>query len=106
VVANATVMCLLRTVTAAVSGMAYLKGGQSSELASARLNAMNFRFKSQLPLELAFLFARAIQQSAMEIWDGKETNVTEAQKALFHRAWCKHAARQGEYNMKKTHRKQ
>jgi len=97
-VADATVKCLLRTVPAAVPGIAFLSGGQSSELASARLNAMNFRFKSQLPWELAFSFARAIQQPAMEIWAGKETNVTEAQEALFHRACCNRAARRGEYN--------
>jgi fructose-bisphosphate aldolase class I len=99
-VADATVKCLVRTVPAAVPGIAFLSGGQTSELASARLNAMNFRFKSQLPWELAFSFARAIQQPAMEIWNGKETNVTEAQKALYHRAICNLAARRGEYNDK------
>jgi len=98
-VADATVKCLLRTVPAAVPGIAFLSGGQTSELASARLNALNFSFKSQLPWELAFSFARAIQQPAMEIWDGKQTNVTEAQKALFHRAWCNRVARQGEYTI-------
>lgn len=97
-IADATVKCLLRTVPAAVPGIAFLSGGQTSELASARLNAMNLRFKSQLPWELAFSFARAIQQPAMEIWNGKEKNVEKAQKALFHRAWCNRAARQGEYN--------
>jgi len=40
-VADATVKCLLRAVPAAVPGIAFLSGGQSSELASARLNAMN-----------------------------------------------------------------
>ena len=48
-VADATVRCLLRTVPAAVPGIAFLSGGQSGELASARLNAMNVRFKSRLP---------------------------------------------------------
>ena len=98
-VADATVKCLLRTVPAAVPGIAFLSGGQTSELASARLNSMNLRFKSQLPWELAFSFARAIQQPAMEIWDGKQTNVTKAQKALFHRAECNRAARRGEYTI-------
>ena len=46
-VADATVRCLLRAVPAAVPGIAFLSGGQSGELASARLNAMNVRFKSQ-----------------------------------------------------------
>jgi fructose-bisphosphate aldolase class I len=75
-----------------------LSGGQSSELASARLNAMNVRFKSRLPWALAFSFARAIQQPAMEIWQGKDANVVAAQQALYHRAKCNWAARRGEYS--------
>ena len=98
-VAEATVKCLLRTVPAAVPGIAFLSGGQSAELASARLNAMNIRFKSQLPWALSFSFARAIHQPALEIWHGNEVNVPEAQKALNHRAKCNRAARQGEYNI-------
>ena len=97
-VAGATVRCLLRTVPAAVPGIAFLSGGQSSELASARLNAMNIRFKSRLPWPLAFSFARAIQQPALEIWRGKEANVLAAQKALYHRARCNRAARRGQYD--------
>ena len=97
-VADATVKCLLRAVPAAVPGIAFLSGGQSAELASARLNAMNVRFKSRLPWALAFSFARAIQQPALEIWQGKEANVPAAQQALLHRARCNRAARRGEYN--------
>ncbi len=74
-VADATVSCLLRAVPAAVPGIAFLSGGQSAELASARLNAMNVRFKSRLPWALAFSFARAIQQPALEIWRGQVANV-------------------------------
>jgi fructose-bisphosphate aldolase class I len=77
----------------------FLSGGQSPELASARLNAMNVRFKSRLPWALAFSFARAIQQPALEIWRGKQANVSVAQKALYHRARCNRAARRGEYNV-------
>jgi fructose-bisphosphate aldolase class I len=96
--ADATVKCLLRTVPAAVPGIAFLSGGQSAELASIRLNAMNVRFKSRLPWALALSFARAIQQPALEIWQGKEANVPAAQKALYYRAGCNRAARRGEYN--------
>jgi fructose-bisphosphate aldolase class I len=97
-VADATVKCLLRAVPAAVPGIAFLSGGQPSELASARLNAMNVRFKTHLPWALAFSFARAIQQPALEIWRGKAANVPAAQQALFHRADCDRAARRGEYS--------
>ena len=97
-VADATVNCLLRTVPAAVPGIAFLSGGQSDELASARLNAMNVRFRSRLPWAVAFSFARAIQQPALEIWSGEQANVAAAQKALRHRAECNRAARRGEYS--------
>jgi fructose-bisphosphate aldolase class I len=97
-VADATVRCLLRAIPAAVPGIAFLSGGQPGDLASARLNAMNIRFKSRLPWALAFSFARAIQQPALETWQGKEAHVTEAQQALVHRARCNRAARRGQYN--------
>ena len=97
-VADATVKCLLRAVPAAVPGIAFLSGGQSAELASARLNAMNARFKSRLPWALTFSFSRAIQQPALEIWRGEDANVSAAQQALYHRAKCNMAARRGEYD--------
>ena len=97
-VANATVKCLQRAVPAAVPGITFLSGGQSSELASARLNAMNIHFKSRSPWELSFSFGRALQQPALETWLGLDENVPEAQKALYHRAECNYAARLGEYN--------
>jgi fructose-bisphosphate aldolase class I len=97
-VADATVHCFLRAVPAAVPAIAFLSGGQPAELASARLNAMNVRFKSRLPWALAFSFSRAIQQPALEIWMGQEANVPAAQKALYHRACCNRAARRGEYD--------
>jgi fructose-bisphosphate aldolase class I len=96
-VADATVRCLLRAVPAAVPGIAFLSGGQSGELASARLNAMNLRFKSRVPWALAFSFARAIQQPALELWQGQQANVSAAQQALCHRTRCNRAARRGEY---------
>lgn len=97
-VADATVNCLLRAVPAAVPGIAFLSGGQSSELATARLNAMNTRFKTRLPWNLTFSFARAIQQPAMEIWKGQDANVTAAQQALYHRAKANWLAVKGEYS--------
>ncbi|MGD0710836.1 MAG: class I fructose-bisphosphate aldolase [Bacteroidales bacterium] len=97
-VADITVECLLRAVPAAVPGIAFLSGGQSCELASARLNAMNTRFKTRIPWALTFSFSRAIQQPALEIWHGDETKVKAAQQILYHRAKCNRAAHLGEYN--------
>lgn len=96
-IADATVKCFQRAVPTAVPGITFLSGGQTAELASARLNAMNVKFKSKLPWELSFSYGRALQQPALEIWKGKEVHVLEAQKALYHRAKCNFAARRGEY---------
>jgi len=96
-VADATVHCLLQTVPAAVPGIVFLSGGQSPELASARLNAMNVNFGSRAPWDLSFSYGRAIQQPALEIWSGQEANVPAAQEALLHRVRCNRAARRGKY---------
>ena len=99
-VADATVRCLLRVVPAAVPGIAFLSGGQTGELASARLNAMHLRFKgptSVVPWALTFSFGRALQQPALGIWGGDEAHRAPAQRALLHRAQCNRAALRGEY---------
>jgi len=96
-VADATLDALRRTVPAAVAGIAFLSGGQPGEQATAHLNAMHTRDRSRLPWPLTFSFARAIQQPALEIWHGKDTQIPAAQKALLHRARCDAAARRGAY---------
>jgi fructose-bisphosphate aldolase class I len=98
-IADSTVHCLLRAVPAAVAGIAFLSGGQSSELACTRLNAMNVNFQGKMPWSLTFSFARAIQQSALNIWAGDPCNVKAAQKELVYRARCSRSARRGEYTL-------
>ena len=97
-VADATVSCLLRAVPAGVAGIAFLSGGQSPQQASERLNAMNKIEGKALPWPLAFSFARAIQQPALEIWRGMNENIVPAQQALYHRANCNRHARRGMYD--------
>ena len=97
-VADATVGCLLQHVPAILPGVAFLSGGQSAELASQRLGAMNVRFKGRMPWALTFSYSRAIQQPALELWKGQPANITLAQQALHHRAACNSAARRGVYN--------
>ena len=102
-IADATVTCLLQAVPAAVPGIAFLSGGQPTELATLRLNAMNVRFNSRLPWALAFSFARALQQPALEIWAGQATQVVAAQRVLLHRIRCNQAARRGDYHAADEH---
>ena len=96
-VAEATYNCLLASVPATVPAIAFLSGGQSPEEASKHLNAINKDFKNRLPWIVAFSFARAIQQPAIQAWKGRESNVEEAQKILYHRAKLNAAARCGDY---------
>lgn len=96
-IAQATIQCLLRTVPASVPGIAFLSGGQSSQLASARLNAMNAQYKIEMPWALTFSFSRALQYPALDLWNGKDGNTEKAQQALHHRALLNAAACRGEY---------
>ena len=96
-VADATITSLLRTVPAAVPGIAFLSGGQSPELASARLSAMNSRWAGKLPWAVTFSFSRAIQQPALDAWKGEAANVPEAKDLLYHWVRCSGLARRGEY---------
>ncbi len=96
-VARATVECLLRTVPASVPGIVFLSGGQSDRQATAHLNAMNALYEN-LPWELSFSYARALQDLPMKTWKGDPSNVEEAQKAFYHRAKMNSAARSGSYS--------
>ena len=105
-VARATLACLQRTVPAAVAGIAFLSGGQSAELASARLNAMNIGYGSSAersPWPLVFSFGRALQQPAMQAWQGQDANVVAAQRALIHRTTCNGVALHGSYEPSMEH---
>ena len=95
-VAALTLRALKDTVPAAVPGIAFLSGGQSDELASAHLNAMNQT--ENLPWEVSFSYGRALLQLALETWRGEDANVPAAQAALLHRARLTAAARRGEYS--------
>jgi fructose-bisphosphate aldolase, class I len=96
--AETTVRTLQRTVPAAVRGIVFLSGGQSPELATEHLNAMNVR--GPHPWELSFSFGRALQDTALKTWKGSAANVAAAQKEFFHRAKCCGAARYGTYSEK------
>lgn len=96
-VADATLQCLRRVVPAAVPGVMFLSGGQSAELASSRLHALQGRRLGPWPL--SFSFARALQQPALGLWAGNPANGAAAQAALMHRVRCNRAALLGTYSL-------
>ena len=95
-VAEMTVDCFLNTVPAAVPGIAFLSGGQSDELATAHLNAMNQI--DNKPWNLTFSYGRALQAPALKAWSGKDENVSSAQDALMKRAKFNSLATKGEFS--------
>ncbi len=96
-VAAQTVKCLRETVPAAVPGIVFLSGGQSDQLATAHLNAMN-AMDGQHPWELSFSYGRALQQPALKAWGGKADQLDAGRSAFMHRARCNGAARYGRYD--------
>ncbi|MDQ6805131.1 MAG: fructose-bisphosphate aldolase class I [Actinomycetota bacterium] len=95
-VADRTLRALRENVPAAVPGIAFLSGGQSDQLASAHLDAMNRA--GNLPWQLTYSYGRALLGLSLETWRGEEGNVRAAQAALQHRARLSAAARGGEYS--------
>jgi fructose-bisphosphate aldolase class I len=96
-VARYTIECFKRSVPAAVPGIVLLSGGQSGEDATAHLNAMKSMY-DDLPWEISFSWARALQGKPMEIWGGEEGNVEEAQRVFHHRARMASVASTGNYS--------
>jgi fructose-bisphosphate aldolase class I len=82
-------------VPAAVPGIAFLSGGQSDELATAHLNAMNQM--GPLPWKLTFSYGRALQHAPQKTWAGKAENAAAAQRAFAHRARMNGLASLGEW---------
>ncbi len=83
-VAEKTIKALKATVPPAVPGIAFLSGGQSDEMATAHLSAMNAIYDT--PWKLTFSYGRALQAAAQKAWGGKAANVKAAQAAFTHRA--------------------
>ena len=92
-VAEATLACFYGFVPAAVPGIVFLSGGQSSEDATAHLDAMNRR--GPHPWALSFSFSRALQNEALIAWGGKD--VEAGQREYLKRARLNAAARAGAY---------
>lgn len=93
-VAEATLRVLKRRVPIAVPGIAFLSGGQSDELATAHLDAMNKI--GGFTWGLTFSYGRALQAAALKAWGGK--NVEAGKAAHLHRARMNGLAAQGKWD--------
>ena len=93
-VAELTFKCLKDNVPSDVPGIAFLSGGQSSDLATAHLNTMNKKYMNEMPWNLTFSYGRALQEDALKAWGG--TNRNEGQEAFIFRARTNSLATKGE----------
>ena len=97
-VASATLKVLKRCVPATVPSINFLSGGQEPIEATANLNALNQQ-APHVPWQLSISYGRALQQSALQAWQGKTEYRLAAQQALLKRARLNHLAMLGEYQL-------
>ena len=93
-VAKMTVRTMNRCVPAAVPGIMFLSGGLTEEDASVYLNTMN-SIENKSTTSLTFSYGRALQQSCLQAWQGK--NLEAGQKALMARCQANSEASMGDY---------
>ena len=82
-VADLTVKCFRENIPSNVGGIAFLSGGQSSDVATDHLNTMNKKYP-ELPWNLTFSYGRALQQDSLNGWSGSDRD--NGQKELLSRA--------------------
>jgi len=96
-IARATVRVLQHTVPVAVPGVTFLSGGMSEEDATMALNEIN-KVPGKKPWSLTFSYGRALQQSVLQAWTGKDENIAAAQEQLMIRAKANGQANLGTYD--------
>lgn len=94
-VASYTLRALNRVVPPAVPGIMFLSGGQSEIEATLNLNAMN---QKPNPWHISFSYARALQNTTLKTYAGKDENIVAAQAKLLARAMANSKAQLGKYD--------
>lgn len=95
-IAAATLKVLRRSVPAAVPSINFLSGGQEPQEATENLNAIN-QLRGNAPWQLSISYGRALQQPALQAWQGQAENSAATKAALLKRARLNSLARQGKY---------
>lgn len=98
-VANATLRTFHLSVPHNVGGIVFLSGGQTPKRATENLQAI--ASLGEQPWPITFSYSRALEEPVLATWQGKEDNVAEAQKMLYHAVRMNGLAQQGKYDPKK-----
>lgn len=100
-IAKNTFDVLTTTCPENLGGVFFLSGGQSELMATSNLNEINkTRLANKNTWHLSFSFGRALQNTVVLTWKGKQENVKDAQNVLLHRAEMNAKAVRGEYDAK------
>lgn len=92
VIAQKTLEVLKDVVPGEVPGIVFLSGGQTEDEATNNLREIN---KLGGPWARSFSYGRALQNSALIAWAGKNENIKIAQEAFYNRAKINSLARYG-----------
>ena len=85
-VAEDTVAVLMENVPSQIAGVVFLSGGQTPAQAIENLAAIcRVARAKDAPWPLTFSYARALQEDALALWQGKEENVPAAREAFLKR---------------------
>ncbi len=93
-VATATLRVLKEVVPSELPGIVFLSGGQSADDATSRLNEIE-KLAGDVQWEISYSFERALQEDALNVWQGKKENVDSAKAAFLERAEKVSRAREG-----------
>ena len=96
-IAEQTLKCLKDHMPDAVPGACFLSGGQNDIDATKHLSIMN-KIKD-FDINLSFSYGRALQHPAISSWLGKDSNIKQAQDALYKRSELNSLATLGKYNL-------
>jgi len=96
-VAKATIETFMSSVPPGLPGVVFLSGGHPEDRSVEYLKEVN-RTKKQMgaPWSISYSFGRALQDSALALWNNEDAKKEEAQKHLINRALLCSRAVQGE----------
>lgn len=80
-IAHGTIDVLVDTIPTSIPGIAFLSGGQSSELAIDYLKEIN-SVHNYAPWALTFSYGRGLQENVLKAWQGIDKNIKIAQDEL------------------------
>lgn len=94
-VADATLRAFHLSVPHEVPGIVFLSGGQENIRATENLQMITTR--GPQPWKITFSYSRALEEPVLAVWQGKDENVSKAQKVLLHRCKMNSLASLGQY---------